>query len=409
MHSVHCALWETWSWPGDHSPRPVLLHLGHSPHAWVSCCPGCPSPFWPPRWLALPTPMFLGTHLCKPLHVSIRARGPRTQVHVLVPQLARGTYLRGMGFPGTPEATTAARGTPGDFTRDAQESIWTRQSWAEPSRPWRHLGPAVPLGPVSPASPPPPVNLPVALLCVLSLPVPCPLSLCLYPVRPLPLLCPLQVPLSHCPMSSGGLPLSPLMLPPPPATGTGWCAFSVQTQKPWGGGSVCRVLWASWTCKRGPDGREVLRPDATAWGPLHMDLGGRPAADHGNGRGGVWPTWPHGLPRRLNSAKVALWPACGSALRGGAQVGRGALSTTGPHQGHKVAGLGSGQPRTFSPAEPKCCPLGPSPAAGPNPSTMDPQTDGSWQKGLHSKLCAEGSQKVGPESSSLGQETRASP
>lgn len=241
-------------------------------------------------------------------------------MHVLVPQLARGTYLRGMGFPGTPEATTAARGTPGDFTRDAQESIWTRQSWAEPSRPWRHLGPAVPLGPVSPASPPPPVNLPVALLCVLSLPVPCPLSFCLYPVRPLPLLCPLQVPLSHCPMSSGGLPLSPLMLPRPPPRAPAGVHSPCRHKSPGVGaasaescgqaGPVNGAQMAERSCAQTQQPGVLSTWTWEAGLPLTMATGGGASGPHGpmgSPGGSTQPRWPYGLPVGQLSEEEHRW------------------------------------------------------------------------------------------------------
>lgn len=225
---------------------------------------------------------------------------------------------------GTPEATTAASGTLGDFTADAQESTWTRWPWAEPSRPWGHLGPAAPSGPVSPATAP--HSFPS--LCSVSPLSPCPalLSLCLHSVRPLPLLSPSRSPFPSAPRPLGASP------PPHPRSARHGhrLAHALRADtKALGAGSAESCGQAGPVNTRAPDGRGFLSPDTTAWGPLHMDLGGRPAPGHGNSGGGGWrPSGPHGPADSPGGQTQPSGPyslPCGPALRGGAGCGQGVL------------------------------------------------------------------------------------
>lgn len=142
---------------------------------------------------------------------------------------------------------------------------------------------------------PPPHQLPVALPRVSSLPVPC-------PAFSLPPLCPSP--------SSGNPPMSPFPSVPRPLGASPSPhphstphlghrlapALRADTKAP-GAASAESCGQAGPINTRGPDGRGVLSPDTTAWGPLHPDPGGRPAPGHGNSGGGegtpVWPTWPH--------------------------------------------------------------------------------------------------------------------
>lgn len=93
---------------------------------------------------------------------------------------------------------------------------------------------------------------------------------------------------------------------------------------------------------------------------------------------------------------------------------RGALGMTGSRQGHRVAGLGSGGPRTFSPAEPLSSAHSTDTSDRPQQLAQalpprTPETDGSLQKELHSTSVRKGARKMGPSPASWGKRPGQAP